>query len=61
MTLIRGKIIYRRHGRLGIMDFSGRVYYIENTDLTNCPYESGTIVSAEIIDENMSIARIIGI
>lgn len=61
MIQIHGKIIHRRHGRLGIMDYSGRVYYIENTDLTNCPYESGTIVSAEIIDENLSMARIIGI
>jgi hypothetical protein len=56
---IFGKIVYRRHNRVGVVTTAGRVYYVIDMDVANCPYDRGEEIEAEIIDEHLSTVRII--
>ena len=59
--LIYGKIIFRRRGRVGVEDSAGRVFYLKDMDVSNCPFENGTSVVAELIDDYKSLVCIMDI
>ena len=54
-----GNILFRRHNRVGVVTTAGRVYYVIDMDVANCPYDRGEEIEAEIIDEHLSTVRIV--
>ena len=57
---IFGKIIFRRHNRVGVEINDGRIYHVIDMDVDHCSFESGEIVKAKVINEQLSEVQIIG-
>ena len=54
-----GKIIYLKHGHIGIQCNNGEVYYLQDVNVSNCKFAKGTNVVAECYDLPRKYVRIV--
>ena len=58
-NIITGKIIYLKHGHVGVQCCNGEVYYLQDVSINNCKYAKGTNVAAECYDFSHKYVRIV--